>query len=468
MFSKIHWRIAISFLILSLLILIGLALFLSRPGCMTTSNCVWSSVAGAFLTLALASVVMSHFVAERTARPLRQLTRVARRIAAGERNARMLPQRRDEVGDLIKAFNQMSDQLNEQLDTLTEEYYQLATAVQYMADGVLITDDTSYVTLINPAAMRLLETTEANALGRSFAEVVRHHQLIDIWQRCQEEGKEQTEAVEIGRDLFLQTIITPVQERGAHGYLVVLQDLTTVRRLQTVRRDFISNISHELRTPLASLRAVVDTLQDGAVDEPQLAHRFLGRAERELDTMTQMVEELLELSRIESGQVPLRLQPTAVSDLLLIPMERMREQARRADIQLVLDIEPNLPFVLADAGRVQQVVTNLLHNAVKFTPTNGKVTLRAYRDEEAHPKDVIIAVKDTGDGIPTDDLPRIFERFFKSDKARTRGQGGTGLGLAISRHIVEAHKGRIWVKSKLHKGSTFLFTMPIADSSHQG
>lgn len=465
MFPKIRWRVSALYLALTLVVLVGLAIFLTQPDCLGDSSCTWQRIIVAILVLGAGAVGGGYIVGERTARPLRQLTTVIQRITAGERHARILPQTQDETGRLIHAFNQMAEQLVGRLNSLTEEYYRLATAVQYMADGLLITDDASTVTLINPAAMRLLETTETASLGRSFAEVVRHHQLIDIWQRCQEQGKEQSEAVEIGKDRFLQTIITPVHERGARGYLVVLQDLTTVRRLQTVRRDFISNVSHELRTPLASLRAVVDTLQDGAMEEPQVGRRFLVRAERELDTMTQMVEELLELSRIESGQVPLRLRATAVSDLLLLPIERLRDQAQRAELHLALNISSGLPAVLADAGRVQQVVTNLLHNAVKFTPPGGSVTLHAYQDTNRFPDEVVFSITDTGDGITAEDLPRIFERFFKSDRARTRGYGGTGLGLAISRHIVEAHQGRIWVKSKQGRGSTFYFTLPIATPS---
>jgi two-component system phosphate regulon sensor histidine kinase PhoR len=263
--------------------------------------------------------------------------------------------------------------------------------------------------------------------------------------------------------LFLQVTITPYEEDLIMGYLVLLQDLTQVRHLQTVRRDFISNISHELRTPLASLKAVVETLQDGALDDPPAANRFLRRAAGEIDTLTQMVEELLELSRIESGQVPLNVQETAVSDLLLIPLDRLRHQAIRKNIELSLDVTANLPKVLADEERIQRVVTNLIHNAIKFTPENGSVQISARRKEE-FPHEIYISVKDSGMGISTEDLSRIFERFYKSDRARTRNRhnSSTGLGLAISRHIVQAHNGRIGVHSTEGKGSTFYFTLPIA------
>ena len=366
----------------------------------------------------------------------------------------------------------MIDEQSQTISQLTEERDQLASVLAYMADGVIIADDHGYVRQINPAAMRLLAATEKKALGRPIAETLRHHQLIGLWQRCQRAGGEQVAAVEVGRDLFLQAVVTPIIHQGSLVYLFILQDLTTIRRLETVRRDFISNLSHELRTPLASLRAVVETLQDGALADPPAANRFLSRAEHEVDTMTQMVEELLELSRIESGRVPLRLSATAVAQLVQTPIERFRNQARRDDIEIALQIADGLPPVLADAARVQQVVNNLIHNALKFTPKSGRITVRACHVDDAPPAVrrkvadalpcVIIAVSDNGPGIAPEDLPRIFERFYKSDRARTRGSSGTGLGLAIARHIVQAHNGRIWAESKMGKGSTFYFNLLIS------
>lgn len=465
MFPKIRWRIAISYIILVTVVMGGLAAYLSRPGCLGDARCVRQAVSTAAILLLFATAIVAFPVAARTTRPVRQLSQVIRRIAAGEWEARILPQTRDEMGELILVFNDMIDHLRQQHLALLEENGQFNTVLNYMADGVLITDSDGNVRLINPAAAKLFELTEESALSRSFAEVVRHHQLIDLWQQCQNEGREVTAAVEIGRELFLQAIITPFEEGWAKGYLVILQDLTTVRHLQTVRRDFVSNISHELRTPLASLRAIIETLQDNANDDPETAAHFLDRAASEVDVLTQMVEELLELSRIESGQVPLRLQATAVADLLLKPLDRLKPQAERGKIDLILDLPAALPKVLADSERIHQIVTNLLHNAVKFTPEGGKITLQAHQDEAESA--VVISVHDTGIGIPKEDVGRIFERFYKSDRARTRSRGGTGLGLAISRHIVQAHNGRIWVKSKEQKGSSFYFTLPTATPDDQ-
>ncbi len=460
MFSKLRWRVALPFIILVLFVMGGLAAFIGRPACTANLACIQRAVWTAAGLLAVGIIALAWVQAEQGSRLLRQLAELARQMAAGKKNGRLLAQKQNDAGDLIKSFNFLTDTLNGRITDLTEEKRQLAAGMKFMADGMLIADETGKVCLINPAAARLLKIKKKQALNHSLAEVIRHHQLIDLWQRCQKENREQVAAVEIGRDLFLQAVITPYTEKDTRGYLVMLQDLTPIRTLQTIRRDFISNISHELRTPLASLRAVVETLQDGALDDPPAAERFLGRAEHEIDTLTQMVEELLELSRIESGLVPLKLEETAVSDLLLTPLERLRPQAKRNEVELILDLPAHLPPVFADAERMQRVATNLLHNAVKFTPPGGKITVHARLNKKETA--VVISVKDTGPGIPAADLPRIFERFYKSDRARTRSEGGTGLGLAIARHIVEAHNGRIWVKSNEGQGSAFYFTLPIS------
>jgi two-component system phosphate regulon sensor histidine kinase PhoR len=408
---------------------------------------------------ALLAMLLAVFIAERIARPIRRLTHAAERVAEGDLNARLFLTTRDEVGQLAAAFNHMADQLHEKVTTLGGERSRLAAVLERMADGVLITDGGGRVQLINPAACRLLSTAEENALGHSFAQVVRNYRLIELWQACRDEGKEQIAAVETDRlGLFLQAIVTPFHEVDSSGYLVILQDLTQIRRLETVRRDFISNISHELRTPLAALKALVDTLRDGALEDPPAAERFLNRMETEVDALTQMVQELLELSRIESGRAPLHLSPVPVSDVVLPPVERLHPQAERAGLTLTVTLPPDLPPLQGDAERIRQVVTNLVHNAVKFTPPGGHVSVWAERTGN----EIVIRVQDTGVGIPSDDLPRIFERFYKADRARSGG--GTGLGLAIARHIVQAHGGRIWVESVEGQGSTFYFSLPLASS----
>jgi two-component system phosphate regulon sensor histidine kinase PhoR len=442
----------------------------------TLARLRWTVLSAALLTM-LVAAFLAVLIADRIARPVGLLTEVVQRMAEGDMRARLLPITRDEVGVLTRAFNQMSDRLRGTIDKLIEERGRLTAVLDNMADGVLITDGDGRVRLINAAASRILETDEETALGRPFAQVARDHRIIGLWQECREENEEQVGPVELGRPgAFLQVIVTPLRDARPEAALVMLQDLTRVRRLETVRRDFISNISHELRTPLASLKALVDTLRDGALEDPPAALRFLERMEIEVDALTQMVRELLELSRIESGQAPFRLEGVTVADIVRGPVERLRPQAERAELQLDLDLPPGLPAVLADTERIQQVITNIVHNAIKFTPPGGQVEVSSSRfriaeDGAVEPETlnlqgetfsagewVLIRVEDTGVGISAVDLPRIFERFFKADRARSGG--GTGLGLSIAKHIVQAHDGHIWADSVEGRGSTFYIALP--------
>ncbi len=404
------------------------------------------------------AVALAFLIASRTTSPVRQLTTMAQQVAAGNLDARLLPTTQDEVGQLTRAFNIMAENLQDKLNALTTEQSRSSSILDHMADGVLVVDMDGVVQMLNPAAARILDVTPEAALGRSFSALVRHHRLIELWLRCQRTQEEQQDAVETdhGKGTFLQVIITPQKTPSTPGYLVIVQDLTRIRRLETIRRDFISNVSHELRTPLASLSALVETLQGGALEDPTMAQRFLNHMERELATMTQVVEELLELSRIESNRAPFFMQATSLEALIRAPVERMMPQVKRAGLTLEVQLPESLPPVLADAERIHQVMTNLLHNAIKFTPTEGRIVVSACGGVDH----VTIAVHDTGVGVAEEELGRIFERFYKADRARA--SGGTGLGLAIAKHIVQAHRGQIWVESVEGRGSTFYFSLPIA------
>lgn len=357
-----------------------------------------------------------------------------------------------ELENLSSTITSLISTFNIQHLTLEAERSRLATVLDQITDGVLIADAQGLIQFANPAAGRLFQF--ANPINHSIAEVVRHHQLVEAWRRCQQTRQMQSESVEVPtRHQFLQLVVIPDQHTS--GSLLLVQDLTRIRRLETVRRDFVSNLSHELRTPLASLRALAETLQEGALDDPPAARRFVDQIQIEVDALTQMANELLELSKIESGRFSLSLTPAAPGDLLSSAARRMQVQAERAHITLRVECADNLPSVEVDSQRLEQVLVNLIHNAVKFTRPGGEVTLLA----EPVGGEVQFAVRDTGVGIPADEVSRIFERFYRVDKSRTGS--GTGLGLSIGKHIVEAHKGKIWAESVEGQGSTFFFSIPI-------
>lgn len=421
------------------------------------TNFILQSFLGATLLMTLAAIVLSAILTNYTTRPLQRLIETVRQMSNGQLKEIVPSNRTDEIGQLEQAFNQLAAQLHTQIEELKSEQGKLAAVLAHMTDGILIIDETGGVQLINPAAEQLFSLTAENALGRTLAEVTRQHQLVDLWRQCQTTAAQQSTTMELSPDrLFIQAIATPLPKAMPGGTLLVLQNLTRLRRLEMVRRDFISNVSHELRTPLASLKALTETLMGGALEDPPAARRFLLRMEHEIDNLTQLVQELLELSRIESRQVPLEKHSIAPCDLLSPAVERMQLQAERAGLTLRLDCPPDLPAVLVDPGRMQQVLINLIHNAIKFTSPGGAVVVSTYLEGSR----VIFSIKDTGVGIDPEALPRIFERFYKADRARSGG--GTGLGLSIARHLVEAHGGRIWAESAPGKGSTFYFSLPQA------
>lgn len=357
-----------------------------------------------------------------------------------------------ELESLTGAFSSLLSTLNLKHSALDAERARLATVLEQLTDGVLIADAHGIIQFANPAAGRLFQTPQP--VNRSITEVVRHHQLVEAWRRCLQTRDLQSETVEVPtRHQYLQLVVIP--DSHSSGSLLLVQDLTRIRRLETVRRDFVSNLSHELRTPLASLKALTETLQDGALDDPPAARRFIDQIQIETDALTQMVTELFELSRIESGRLSLDLQPAAPCDLISSACKRMQLQAERAALTLREECAADLPKVTIDSQRLEQVLVNLIHNAVKFTKPGGEVVLFA----ETGSGEVRFAVRDTGIGIPADDVPRIFERFYRVDKSRTGS--GTGLGLSIAKHIVEAHRGRIWAESIEGQGSTFFFTVPV-------
>ena len=361
----------------------------------------------------------------------------------------------------------------------------IAGVLTHMDAGIIIVDADERVRFANPAARRILELEARDARGTSLVATLRDHQLVQYVRArmlAPVGGTTGTRdagvyAVGPGRQHLR------VQVTGLDGdrWLVGLQDITEIRRAETIRRDFVANVSHELRTPLASMRALVETLRDGAMEDPPAAQRFLQRMEMELDGLTQLVLELLELSRIESGRVALSIEPVDVRSILGHVVERLLAQSERAGVTLAVRVQADVNSVPADPGKLQQALTNLVHNAIKFTPSGGNVKVSADPAQVTQdgrlalltesgparpPTHIVLSVADTGIGIDPEDQPRIFERFYRVDRARTGG--GTGLGLAIVKHVAEAHGGRVWVESIPGRGTTFRLALPLASPHPRG
>ena len=415
------------------------------------------------LLVIVITILITLWISNTSMAPLQKLTQLADMISSGTMDPESITSyavksSNDEISQLSKAFNGMATQLSNQIKALESERSKLVGIFSVMTDGVLIVDERSQIQLINPSAETMFSITQSDAIGNTLIKIFRNHQIQELWEQCNTTGEAQYATLEIiPQRLYLQGVATPLGQSLPGSTLLLFQNLTHLRKLETMRKDFVSNISHELRTPLASLKALTETLQEGALDDPPAAKRFLQRMETEVDSLSLMVSELLELSRIESGRVPLRMDRIHPCTVIKGAIERLILQAERAGLEIEIKCDDKIPDIMADSIRLEQVLVNLIHNAIKFTPQGGVIQISG---RLAHP-DVQFCVEDNGVGISREDLPRIFERFYKTDRARS--SGGTGLGLAIARHTVEMHGGKIWAKSIQGKGSQFYFIIPLAD-----
>ncbi len=420
-------------------------------------NRIVATVGVSGLAVAVLAVALAFYLAHHTSRSVRSVTEGARRLASGDLEHRVQAVSKDETQEMAAAFNSMAAALRDMLRNLSDEHGKLSIVLDTMADGVMVVDAQGNVELVNQAAKAFLGLPAVQGVGGSFMAVVRDHELQQLVRACQQRREPQRAEVELLRPRrFLSAIATPAEDGRGARVLLVLHDLTSLRQVETTRREFVSNVSHELRTPLASVKAMVETLEDGALGDQQAAQDFLGRIHQQVDWMTGLVNDLLELARLESGQIVLRLGVMDLAPIVEEALSVLRPKAETKGVALEARLPRGLPQVTADPDRLRQVLLNLLDNAVKFTPGQGRVTVAA-QPEGAVLK---VSVQDTGVGIAPEHLPHIFERFYKVDRARR--DGGTGLGLAIVKHIVQAHGGAVAVESREGEGSTFSFTLPVA------
>ncbi len=406
---------------------------------------------------ALASLGAAATVTFYLLHPLDTIIDAASRLAAGDFAARTTPRPDGTPGRLADAFNSMADRVQAQMAAASQERGRLEAALNSSIDAVAALDNDGRILFANRGFEQTFNTGSNAVIGEPMVWVLADEQVLDAIRDSREKGLRQINIVERPGRRFLQVVTTPIVGGGEWNVLLVCHDLTDVKRTELVRRDFVANVSHELRTPLAAIKSVVETLQDGALEEPEVAREFLNRADGELDRLVLLVEELLELSRIESGEQPVVIEDTDVQGLLEEAVHRLASQAERGEVTLTLE-DATLGTARLDASRLERAVINLVQNAIKFTPAGGRVTVSGSRG----PGILEIVVSDTGVGIGSDELPRIFERFYKAD--HSRASVGSGLGLALVKHAVEVQGGTVRVESTPGEGSTFTITVPVSDS----
>lgn len=418
---------------------------------------VRQQVAGAALFAGVLMAGAGWFVASRIGAGLRDMREQARAVAAGQLDAMVNPAPTQELGDLGRAFNTMTITLRNTLEELERVRARLEATLADLSDGVVITDSRGHIVLANEAALTMLAVRRP-VIGEPFMEVGRDHELAELVTSAllsrDDSGERLVQHGRSGRTL--QAAARRLDVAHDRIGVIVLRDVTELRRLETVRRDFVANVSHELRTPLTSIRAMVETLEAGALHDPEVSSDFLQRIISEVDRLAAMVDELLDLARLESGRLRVNLEDIDPAEMARHAVHRLAPQIERAGLLVRLASAENLPRLRSDREKIDQVLLNLIHNAIKYTPSGGAITVRTTHAGAW----VEFQVIDTGVGLDPEEIPRLFERFYKADRAR-RSQG-TGLGLAIAKHIVQAHGGRIWADLNSPTGAIFTFQLPIA------
>jgi two-component system phosphate regulon sensor histidine kinase PhoR len=380
----------------------------------------------------------------------RRWRRALRAVAEGLRRGGGLGWDEQPAAELAAAVTPVLRDVQGALEDARRREEQLRELLEGLPWGVLVVDGRRRVVWLNHAAGRLVGVDPSHVPGMSAVAVFRRHEVEEVLQAALQTG-------EAARDLELGAVLEVRARRLPGGQLlVVVQDVTRERRAEAVRRDFVANVSHELRTPLASLRAMAETLRDGGLEDPQLRVRFLGQMLEEVDRMTRLVNDLLDLSALEAGVVRLRREELQARELLEAVARRYQQAASRRGVGLA--VRPGEARLQGDRDRLEQALGNLVDNAVKYTPPGGRVELGV----EAGGAEVRLVVEDTGPGVPPEHLPRIFERFYRADPSRSREEGGTGLGLAIAKHIALAHGGRVEACNRPEGGARFAVVLPAA------
>jgi two-component system phosphate regulon sensor histidine kinase PhoR len=415
-------------------------------------------IALATLLALVVAIVMSSAAAHLASRTARSLTEAARRMASGDLATRTRVAGDDELAELGRALDAMAHDLSKTLEELRGERDQLSGILTSMREGVLMLDSEGRVAHINPALRQML-LLPAESSGKLLLEVIRHAELKALLDSARRGRKSAAGEIEIGglKPRRLLVHVAPLEGRGP-SLLAVFWDVTDMRRLETVRRDFVANVSHELRTPVTAIRSAAETLQAALSRDPDAARQFVEIIERNAERLHALVEDLLDLSRIESRELRLTLEPLALANVVEQVLALFEERAQKRSVRLVQAVSTDLPRVRADRRALEQLLSNLVDNAVKYGGDGAEVRVRA----ELGNATVRLIVEDDGPGIEERHLARVFERFYRVDAGRSRELGGTGLGLSIVKHLTEAMGGSVGVESVPGEGSKFSVTLPAA------
>ncbi len=418
-------------------------------------------VIGTAVFVALILMVMVAFSFTSTiVVPLQEMTRAAQKMAEGKLDMIVNVNSNDEIGALSRGMNYMAERLRDTIRQITEERNKVTAILTSMNDGVIAIGRNGNILLINPAAEQMFNIKSESSIGKSIIEVIRNLELETLLHKALVSDKSMSREVQIlvpEPKTFRISTAPLTNETGIVGVVAVIRDITVFQELDKIKTEFVANVSHELRTPLTSIKGFVETLLDGALEEPETGRHFLEIINEETDRLNRLLNDLLSLSGVEAKEPKIQKVPLDLEKIIYHKVSILSPQASEKNLALKVEIERPLPMIEADEDLIGQLMINLIDNAIKYTPEGGRIEIKAASQDEK----IRVTVSDTGIGIPAESIPRLFERFYRVDKARSREMGGTGLGLAIVKHILEIHGGKIEVKSRVGQGSTFTFHLPV-------
>jgi two-component system phosphate regulon sensor histidine kinase PhoR len=426
---------------------------------------VWLSLAGGLIIAYSLAAFFSSRIAGGVTRPLEEITQVAVDIAQKRIHKRVQQTGNDEIARLGQAINRMAHSLQKQMETIRKSERRLGSIIESMESGLIMVDSTGRVSLANRAFERMFGVPAADIIGVSYKRLTYPYDLTALITECAESGSRIRKEIHLfyPEERMLEANLAPMWvEKNGVGVVIVFHDLTAIRRLEQLRRDFVANVSHELKTPITSILGFAETLLDGALNDPDTCREFLKIIHDESLRLQRLIGDLLDLARIESKKLQLNLKSVSVDSLIQSAVKTIEDQIRAKGQRLEVRIAESFEIEV-DPDRFRQIILNLLSNAMTYTPQGGSITLEVSREQHRF----VLQVSDTGVGIPPEDLPRIFERFYRVDKARSRDSGGTGLGLAIVKHLVEVHHGEIEVQSKVGKGTIFTLSFPLKQDTNE-